>query len=89
MKKYNDRTRCREGYEVDHVISLQIGGSNDIENLFPQLYCGKWNAHKKDLLEGRLHYLVCKGRLTLPEAQEAIRTDWIKAYKKYMPKEAR
>jgi hypothetical protein len=83
---YNDRSRCAEGAEVDHLVSLQLGGSNDISNLWPQAYCGKWNAHKKDLLEGRLHYLVCKGKIPLAEAQEAIAKDWIKAYRKYMPR---
>ena len=38
----------------------------------------------KDKLETRLHKLVCYGKITLEEAQEAISTDWVKAYKKYI-----
>jgi hypothetical protein len=34
------------GCEVDHLISLELGGSNDIKNLWPQPYAGTiWNAH--------------------------------------------
>ena len=27
----NDRTACPQGYEIDHLISLELGGSNDIK----------------------------------------------------------
>ena len=70
--------------EVDHLINLWVGGSNDISNLWPQPYEGEYNAHMKDKLETRLHKLVCYGKITLEEAQEAISTDWVKAYKKYI-----
>ena len=73
-----------EGCEVDHLISLQLGGSNDIRNLWPQPYDGDWNAHHKDVLENKLHKLVCSGQLTLEDAQHAIASDWIKAYKQYV-----
>jgi hypothetical protein len=69
--------------EVDHLVSLELGGSNDIKNLWPEPYSGNWNAHMKDRLENWLHRQVCKGNMTLQEAQEAIRGDWIKAYVKY------
>lgn len=82
---YNDRSTCIEGAEVDHLVSLQLGGSNAIENLWPQSYCGNpWNAHVKDRLEGKLHRMVCDGEISLQEAQRAISKDWIKAYRKYM-----
>lgn len=71
------------GFEVDHLISLELGGSNDIENLWPQSYHGPNNAHDKDKLENQLHALVCAGTVPLDEAQHAIATDWIGALKKY------
>lgn len=74
-----------EGCEVDHLISLELGGANDQSNLWPQAYSGtRWNAHVKDKLENRLHVLVCAGMITLDDAQVAIRTDWIAAYKQYV-----
>jgi hypothetical protein len=72
-----------QGCEVDHIIPLYLGGSNDITNLWPQPYEGKWNAHMKDNLEMKLHKLVCSGAITLEDAQKEISTDWIKAYNKY------
>jgi hypothetical protein len=71
-------------YEVDHLISLELGGSNDQKNLWPQSYVSVWNAHVKDRLENTLHKMVCNGDLTLTAAQHAIRTDWIKTYKTYI-----
>ncbi len=68
-------------FEVDHLISLELGGSNDIKNLWPQTYSGEWNAHVKDKLEDHLHSLVCSGAMSLPDAQKAISSDWIKLYK--------
>lgn len=74
----------KDSYEVDHLISLELGGNNDITNLWPQSYTIQWNAHDKDRLENKMHKLVCEGNLDLPTAQFEIATDWIKAYKKYI-----
>jgi hypothetical protein len=73
------------GCEVDHLISLELGGSNDIKNLWPQPYAGTiWNAHVKDKLENRLHAMVCSGEISLKDAQHEIATDWVAAYRKYL-----
>lgn len=72
-------------YEVDHLISLELGGSNDDRNLWPQSYRGYWNARIKDIVENRLHYLVCAGKVSLQDAQYDISNNWIKAYCKYVP----
>jgi hypothetical protein len=72
-------------FEVDHLISLELGGANDIKNLWPQSYTTQpWNAHKKDVLENKLHRLVCSGKITLKQAQRDIAKDWIAAYNKYV-----
>src|SRR5262249_44533927 len=68
-------------YEVDHLISLELGGSHDIKNLWPESYWTEpWNAHVKDKLEDRLHNLVCSGRMRIEDAQQEIARDWISAY---------
>jgi hypothetical protein len=71
-------------YEVDHLISLELGGSNALKNLWPESYSGDWNAHIKDKLENRLHTLICNGSVDLKTAQHEIATDWIAAYQKYI-----
>lgn len=70
--------------EVDHLISLELGGSNRERNLWPERYDGEWNAHVKDQLEERLHNMVCADKLDLPTAQQAIAQNWITAYQKYI-----
>jgi hypothetical protein len=73
-------------YEGDHLISLELGGSNKLTNLWPQSYLlSPWNAYKKDTLENLLHRLVCNGTVPIEVAQKEIATDWIAAYEKYLP----
>jgi hypothetical protein len=77
--------RAISHFEVDHLISLELGGADVAANLWPQSYdTATWNAHTKDKLEDRLHALVCAGRLPLEQAQHEIATDWIAAYQKYL-----
>ena len=55
-------------HEVDHLVSLEVGGSNAVTNLWPEPYAGRWGARTKDVLENRLHDLVCSGQLSLPDS---------------------
>src|SRR6202022_710200 len=71
-------------YEIDHLISLEIGGSNSIKNLWPESHrTSPWNAQVKDRLESQHHKLVCSGHHDLKTAHRAIAADGIEAYKKY------
>lgn len=73
-----------EAFEVDYLVTPELGGADDIRNLWPQPYeATVWNAHVKDALEGRLHQMVCSGQLDLATAQRDLAKDWISAYKKY------
>ncbi len=51
--------------EINHIVSLELGGSNDIANLFPEPGKGTWSYHRKDKLENKLHAIVCAGKNTL------------------------
>lgn len=59
--------------EIDHLISLELGGSNDQRNLWPQ---DGPVPNAKDAVENRLHAAVCAGTITLAAAQHQIATDW-------------
>ena len=62
--EYGITRRAPREYEVDHLISLELGGSNSIRNLWPQSYLTQpWNAHVKDRLENNLHAMVVSGQL--------------------------
>ena len=68
--------------EIDHIVSLEIGGSNDIANLFPERVRPSPGYRVKDKLENKLHDLVCDGAMTLRAAQRGIATNWQALYKK-------
>jgi hypothetical protein len=70
--------------EVDHLVSLELGGTNATANLFPEAASPTPGSHEKDRLENRLHDLVCSGQVTLRKAQRMIATDWVKAYRVYV-----
>ena len=81
---YGDRTLCSLGYEVDHRISLELGGTNDISNLQLQAYCTKaqlapnfpanvlYDARAKDQAENQTHRDICSKAVTPAEAQAKI-----------------
>jgi hypothetical protein len=64
-------------WELDHLVSRELGGSDDWTNLWPQPI---GEARHKDRLETALHKAVCAGAITLGHAQEVIRSDWSKEY---------
>ncbi len=68
-----------EKTELDHLVSLELGGSNDATNLWPQ-YPPTPNG--KDKVENTLNAAVCSGHVTLAAAQNAIAENWITAEKK-------
>jgi hypothetical protein len=72
---------------VDHLIPLDLGGADDDANLWTEPRRSVeplWNAERKDRLEWHMADLVCSGQLDLQVAQEAIRTNWIEAYRTYI-----
>jgi len=75
----------KQGCEVDHLIALEIGGSNNPKNLWPEPYQRvKLNAHVKDRLEKWLHNEACGGKMALQDAQREISSNWIDAYKAHI-----
>jgi hypothetical protein len=68
--------------EIDHLVSLELGGADTMANLWPQCspgYAGWQEAgfRDKDRFENYLRRQVCSGRLPLAEAQFQIATDWL------------
>jgi hypothetical protein len=84
FKEYGIADVPSKDYQVDYLINPQLGGTDDIRNLWPQPYgTTVWNAHAKDALEDRLYQMVCERQIDLASAQRDIAADWIAAYKKY------
>ena len=69
--------------EIDHIVSLELGGSNDIANLYPEkakLAGGAPGFQVKDKLENKLHDLVWDGAMTLRAVQRQIAANWQALY---------
>lgn len=85
MQRYGLPASELSKVEIDHFVSLEIGGSNDVTNLWPQYYegpAGYLGARDKDVVETHLAHEVCAGTITLAEAQKEIRK-WPDVYRKW------
>lgn len=76
----------RQTIELDDLVSLELDGVNVTPNLWPQSrVTPTHNANQKDLLENKLHAMVCKTHeMSLHNAQYIISHDWWAAYLKYV-----
>ena len=70
--------------EVDHLVPLELGGTNDIKNLWPQPSDPRPGDAEKDQLENTLHQQVCKGDLPLADAQKCIESNWVECWERYV-----
>lgn len=65
-------------WEVDHLISRELGGADTVKNVWAQ----PWKqARVKDRLENRLHKEVCAGARLLQDTQWRIARDWTELYR--------
>jgi hypothetical protein len=67
--------------ELDHLVPLELGGADTIENIWPQ--CGPSDSalrnryfKQKDIVENYLTQRVKDGIMELAEAQKQIARDW-------------
>ena len=76
-------TDSRSNYELDHLVSLEIGGNpKSVTNLWPEPGYGQYNFHIKDRFENYLHKAVCSGSIFLSDAQKEIANNWIENWKR-------
>lgn len=71
--RYGLRRGFRRGYVIDHLIPLELGGRNDLANLWPQ---PRVQSYRKDRDENRLHDAVCTGSESLADARAEILRIW-------------
>ena len=71
----------RAAFKIDHLIPLELGGADTIDNLWPQrLRARPYGPDRKELLTEVLLQRISRKQITLEEAQEQIRRDWIDAF---------
>jgi hypothetical protein len=81
IKHPANNTGATQTCELDHLISLELGGADTLDNLWPQ--CGpnrvalvKRYFKQKDMVENYLAAQVKSGAIPLDEAQKGIASDW-------------
>jgi hypothetical protein len=74
MEAYGD-PGSPAGYEEDHLIPLELGGSPTAPgNLWPEPGA---SPNPKDAVEDAAKRAVCDRRMSLTTAQQAMASDWI------------
>lgn len=63
-------------YVVDRLVPLILGGTDDLDNLWPEPKTGPSGRPKKRTIETLLHKRVCDGTIELEAAQQMMVTDW-------------
>ncbi|MFL6520522.1 MAG: hypothetical protein ACJ8NS_09920 [Chthoniobacterales bacterium] len=71
----------RNQFKIDHLIPTELGGADTIDNLWPQRVNARpYGADRKELLTELFLQKIHAGKMTLAQAQEEIRRDWIDAF---------
>jgi hypothetical protein len=76
-----NNTGLTQSCELDHLISLELGGADTLDNIWPQCGPGGVKLAKryfkiKDSVENYLAAQVKAGAISLKDAQQGISTDW-------------
>ena len=76
-----NNTGAHQTCELDHLVSLELGGADTLDNIWPQ--CGPPGVQlrqryfkQKDLVENYLAAQVKAGAIDLTDAQYGIARDW-------------
>jgi hypothetical protein len=86
LRQYQYADTDPRKYELDHLIPLSIGGApRSPDNLWPQPREGAWSAEQKNELEWIVYKMVCRGELSLSEAQQRVAKNWVEAYQAWVP----
>lgn len=83
--RYHIPWRRRLEFKLDHLIPVELGGADAVENLWPQsFYTRPYNAQRKELLTQILLARIAAGKMTLAKAQEEISEDWIACFVEHL-----
>ncbi len=76
-------------YEFDHLVPLELGGSSNLANMWPEPNQGSpstfnsyshYGNNAKDGVESQSNYAVCDRGYSLALAQSEIATNWVLAH---------
>lgn len=84
LDRYGIATEKSTDYYIDKLIPESLGGTDSLNNLWPQKFKTKWNVDVKSKLEEKLVKSTCDAIIDLKMARYEIASNWIKACKKYV-----
>jgi hypothetical protein len=78
--------------ELDHLQSIEdLGYPGRVQNvalsrrnLWWMIYADRYGARVKDVLETKLHRLLCAGKITPADARAALIPNWLVGYQRYV-----
>lgn len=73
---YGIASRRPGQYEIDHLVPLELGGSNSVANLFPEAARPTPGFHEKDRLENEANDRACSAPSSFRRLQQRIARDW-------------
>jgi hypothetical protein len=81
FKRYRLPWSRRAEFKIDHLIPVELGGADTIDNLWPQrIKARPYGTERKELLAQVLLQKIRAGKMTVAQAQEEISRDWIDAF---------
>jgi hypothetical protein len=80
---YNIPAASTKHYGLDFLVPLQLGGANTVANIWPASVSHGIGFREKQVLNIRIHELVCRREIPLDQAQRQISTDWVKLWLLY------
>lgn len=81
--EYNISSANAKHYGLDFLVPLQLGGANTRANIWPASLSHGVGFHEKQVLNIRIHDLVCRRDVPLDQAQKEISIDWVKLWLLY------
>jgi hypothetical protein len=80
LAAYNIAPANAKHYAFDFLVPLQLGGANARANIWPASMSHGVGFHEKEVLNIRLHDLVCRRSIPLDVAQKEVAADWVKLW---------
>lgn len=79
--EYRAKNCPGKGWEIDHLVSRELGGADDARNLWAQ---PAPSYHQKDVLENLLHRKLCARQISLEQARSCLTNGWWGCYQHYV-----
>jgi hypothetical protein len=74
--EYAIAKKKRSDFAIDHLVPIDLGGTNAISNLWPIPLKGTATAQRKAVVDAAVHKSMCAGFISLAAAQGLFNASW-------------